>query len=1091
MIIIRILKGLLVIIVVLLVLLAAALGYLYQHQEIITEKAEEWYESNYTGDLQLGKLSLNSWREWPEVTLSIAYFSLTDTSYATASPTLLVDTLTADFSLADIFQREITLKKIVLQGGYLHGLTLANGDANTNILEALHPRSPDQKKEGFLRLRDDLGLSVTIKDFDLVRDSEPKNKRMAGHIEQLIAQVTLSDTVVMANTVFDACVEGLGFNLDKGSFIEDTPVSGLLSLHYDRQRSTIEIPQFPLQLKDQVFLTEACLDIGPSGVFFLSLFNEQTDFQVTKGLLTPYLQDKLASYQIFDPIATATYIRGEFESGANPWVHVDFTAIDNTVLIDEEVRFKKVNGSGSFVNRISEDPAIASREDRRNLKLTVEELHSEYMGANLFFKNSAFKSTPEVLTSLDFHLEANGQLDDLNKILGNENFFFVGGKFKAQLNMDGPATTLPEILKSTEGRLTMQNTKVHYRPAGVTVPLTELDVLLSPEQATVPSIRIPLAEGQEIKISGIVKNFSSLIFEDKKEKVESDLEIYSADLNLDHFLTLIASFQETSEAPSTQPRISETAKGIYSTFQPRLSILIDQFVYQKWQGHNIQSQLSFINDHQLKLDTTILFSGQSQLVLSGIFDVPDSLHYLKMNLAIQANGNTKDFNKTFSNDTFLFQDGDYQFQGKVNGRIKDWQSLLYATRGHLRVQNTGIFFVPEALNFSVASIDLNLAQHDITLNTLQLALPSGGNLVLSGQVENFMDILTEKETPLVQSFIRLQASYLDYADFSGLFSSFQKKGTPLDTANVGSNKIKRSTLNLYRKFHPELDIQIDSFQHKSALVTDLRSKVAFQGSSLLQFADMHFEYRGSPVQLNANLSLDKDTITPLNFSLFTEYFDLGTLMETYHHFGLTALQSAQKIAGKVSLNANLSGQITDASGLDPKSLLGAVQFTLHEAELVNFEPIQKIADKFFRTERFESIRFAPVTDTLYITQEVIYIPRMEIQSTAFNLFLEGHINYDNNTNLWISVPWHNFNAWEEGDSIPPKMGYYRAGAKLYVEVIGNDENGLDYKFHLSKKKLYHHQAISPLYRHDHRYERRLRRLIRKEKRVGRRESRKR
>ncbi len=1086
---IRTLKGLLFTILVLLVLLAAALTYLYQHQEIITEKVEEWYESNYTGDLQLGKLSLNSWREWPEITISVKPFSLTDTSQDSASPTLLIDSLAAYFSLVNILQREITLKKVVLQGGYLHSLTTADGGGNTNILQALHPRSSDQKKKSFLRLRNDQGLFVTINAFDLVRDNELKNKRMAGYVEQLTARVTLSDTVIMAQTAISACVEGLGFNLDKGSFIEDTPVNGLLTLHYDRQRSTIEIPQFPLQLKDQLFLTEACLDIGPSRVFFLSLFNEQTDFQAAKTLLTEYLQDKLARFQIFHPIATATYIRGEFEQGTNPWVQVDFTTAGNTVIIDKAIHFKKVNGTGSFINRISEDPAIASSEDRRNLKLTVEELHSEYLGAKLFFKNSTFKSTPEVLTSFDYQLDASGRLDDLNKILGNENFFFVGGKFRAQLNMDGPATTLPEILKSTEGRLTMQNTKVHYRPAEVTVPLTELDLLLSPEQATVPSIRIPLAEGQEIKISGVVKNFSSLIFEDKKLKVESDLEIYSADLNLDNFLALIASFQKTSEAPSTQPRISETAKGIYSTFQPRLSILIDQFVYQKWQAHDIQSQLSFINDHQLKLDTTILFTGQSQLVLSGIFDVPDSSHYLKINLDIQANGNTKDFNKTFSNDTFLFRDGDYQFQGKVNGKINNWQSLLYATRGHLEVQNTGIFFVPEALNFSVPSIDLNVAQHDINLNTLQVTLPSGGSLALSGQVENFMDILTEKETPLVQSFIRLNASYLDYADFSGLFSSLQKKDAPLDTANISSNQIKRSTLNLYRKFHPELDIQIDSFRHKSALVTDLRSKVAFQGSSLLQFADMHFEYRGSPVQLNANLSLDQDTITPLNFSLFTEYFDLGTLVETYNYFGLSALQSAQKVAGKVSLNVNLSGQINDASGLDPKSLLGAVQFTLHEAELVNFEPIQRIADKFFRTERFESIRFAPVTDTLYITQKVVHIPRMEIQSTAFNLFLEGHINYDDNTNLWISVPWQNFTAWEEGDSIPPKTGYYQSGAKLYVEVIGNADNGVDYKFHLSKKKLYKHQGIFPLYRQDRQYERRLRRLIRKEKRAARKESR--
>jgi hypothetical protein len=788
---IRILKGLLVTIVVLLVLLAAALGYLFHHQEIITEKVEEWYENNYTGDLQLGEWSLNSWRQWPEITLNVQHFSLTDVSQPPAAPTLLIDTLAVNFSLANIFQREITLKKITLQGGYVRWLTQENGGGNTNILRALHPRSSDQRKESFLRLRDNQGLAVAIKAFDLTLDNELKNKRIAGYIEQMSAQVTLSDTMIIANTAIDACIEGLGFNLDKGSFLEATPTSGHFQLRYDRHRSTIEIPQFPLQLKDQTFLTEACLDIRPGGIFFLSLFNEQTNFQTTKSLLTQYLQDKLARYQIFAPLATATYIRGELVSGSNPWVHIDFKVADNTVLIDKEVRFEKVNGAGSFVNRISEDPTIASGEDPRNLKLTVEELHSEYMGANLYFTNSSFKSTPKVLTALDLQLNANGRLNDLNKILGNDSFFFIGGNFKAQLTMEGPVATLSDILKNTEGRLSIQNTKVHYRPSKVTVPLTELDVLLSPEQATVPSIRIPLAKGQEIKISGVVKNFSSLIFEDKKEQVESNLEIYSADLNLDHFLALIASLQETPETDAPQARISETVKGVYTTFQPQLSILIDQFVYQKWQAHNIQSQLSFINDHQIKLDTTIVFSGQSKLVLNGVFSVPDSSNLVSVNVDIEASGNTKDFNKTFSNDTFLFQNGDYHFQGKVNGKINDWQHLLYATSGHLEVQNTGIFFVPEALNFSVPSIDLDVAQHDIILNQLQLSLPSGGNLALSGQVKNFVDILAEKETPLVQSFMRLHASYLDYADFSGLFSSFQKTETPLDTASTGSNQIKK------------------------------------------------------------------------------------------------------------------------------------------------------------------------------------------------------------------------------------------------------------------------------------------------------------
>jgi hypothetical protein len=649
------------------------------------------------------------------------------------------------------------------------------------------------------------------------------------------------------------------------------------------------------------------------------------------------------------------------------------------------------------------------------------------------------------------------------------------------------------MLRTANGRLHIQNTKVEYLPAGVKVPLTELEVLLSPAEARVPKIRIPIGKKQEIHISGLVKNFGSLIFVDQKEPVESKLHVYSADLDFDSFTALLEELQTTEEvADSQQTRLSETVKGIYHTFSPSLSLQIDHFAYQGLAARAISTKVAFLDEANIQLDSTRIFTGDSEILLRGVFSIPDKEQerQVDMDMEVQAKGNTQDFNDAFANDTFLFEDGDYQFQGQLQGNVNDWRGLLYAARGHLHVQHTSIYFVPEKLRFSVAAIDLEVAQQDIILEKLTLGFPSGGKLELTGRVDNFMDILSGTKNPLIRSTLGLKASYLDYSDFARGFSSLQEEKQPREkksgTENAAStNQLKASLQKMYQEFYPELMVQIDSFRHGETLVTEIQTKMSFQGSEVIQFADMGFTYRGSPVRMKATLGLAEEGYTPVDLNFTTSRFDLGALVETYDYFGLPALQSAERIAGKVSLQADLRGQIVDSVGMDPKTLMGAIQFTLHEAELVNFAPIQKIADKFFRKERFESIRFAPITDTLYITQEVIHIPRMEVQSTAFNLFVEGHLNYDNNTNIWVSVPLQNFTAWEEG-IIPLRRGYYRSGRKIFVEVKGNDEGELDYKFRLRKKKWYIHQGILPLYKEDRRYERKMRKQLRRERRKAKR-----
>ena len=70
---------------------------------------------------------------------------------------------------------------------------------------------------------------------------------------------------------------------------------------------------------------------------------------------------------------------------------------------------------------------------------------------------------------------------------------------------------------------------------------------------------------------------------------------------------------------------------------------------------------------------------------------------------------------------------------------------------------------------------------------------------------------------------------------------------------------------------------------------------------------------------------------------------------------------------------------------------------------------------------------------------------------------------------------------------PDKQGFINSGKKVYVQVKKNEEGELDYKLHLSNKKLYKERGNLNQYRENHKNNRKIRNHNEKMKRVKNRE----
>ncbi len=154
------------------------------------------------------------------------------------------------------------------------------------------------------------------------------------------------------------------------------------------------------------------------------------------------------------------------------------------------------------------------------------------------------------------------------------------------------------------------------------------------------------------------------------------------------------------------------------------------------------------------------------------------------------------------------------------------------------------------------------------------------------------------------------------------------------------------------------------------------------------------------------------------------------------------------------MDTRIEGKLIDSTGIISNSLRGTIGFNLQEMQLKGFDPIIKVGKIAFKKKRLEDIRFANIENVLYFANNTVEFPLMEIQSTAFDFFVAGHLGYGEvPTNLWTAIPLSNFKS-RDITNIPGKKIYIETGKKIYIEAKNGKKNKMKYKLHLSEKKYF-------------------------------------
>jgi hypothetical protein len=245
-----------------------------------------------------------------------------------------------------------------------------------------------------------------------------------------------------------------------------------------------------------------------------------------------------------------------------------------------------------------------------------------------------------------------------------------------------------------------------------------------------------------------------------------------------------------------------------------------------------------------------------------------------------------------------------------------------------------------------------------------------------GRFDNFFGYLLTSDQPL------------------GIAAHVQSKGIFLDEL-VSKNSASadgRYNLKLSPRLVLNLNMRIERLTFRRFVAQGISGRFDLR-SRILKASQVRFRTMEGTVMLDGMLDGNK----PNNITIFCsgklDKINVSMMFNQFENFGQKVITDSH-LKGKLNADVSLIMHMDSMLVTDPRKLESTVFLELKEGRLVNFEPLNNLS-KFISVEELSDVKFSTLSNTFEIKNDQILIPRMEITSSALDIFLSGNHGFDN------------------------------------------------------------------------------------------------
>ncbi len=294
-----------------------------------------------------------------------------------------------------------------------------------------------------------------------------------------------------------------------------------------------------------------------------------------------------------------------------------------------------------------------------------------------------------------------------------------------------------------------------------------------------------------------------------------------------------------------------------------------------------------------------------------------------------------------------------------------WSGTLALSPGRWRPQGNSVAL-------EVQGGELDLLGQDLGLRNLKIAIGQSDANV-SGRIRNALNDLSMAHDLQVTSKQLNVGQLSDSEIWNGLWTG------PADPNDPEFNDPYRVELSASRVHYDDLHLS-----NVQSLIVGRGLNFSFQNTA----ADLG----GGQIRGRGDWTAAQTDGGLLSTQLQFARVRLSTLLREVNNFNQTSL-TASNVDGVLDATAAIHLDFDANYDWVPSSLIAEIQFNLEGGRLRDLSALQQLA-RFAEVEDLKDVRFAPVRNTIYISQQRVLIPEMLLENNALQLKVAGTHGFD-------------------------------------------------------------------------------------------------
>ncbi len=262
----------------------------------------------------------------------------------------------------------------------------------------------------------------------------------------------------------------------------------------------------------------------------------------------------------------------------------------------------------------------------------------------------------------------------------------------------------------------------------------------------------------------------------------------------------------------------------------------------------------------------------------------------------------------------------------------------------------------------------------------------GQSIKINGEFKNLPDWLSGRPVKMIAT-----------ADVS--FDRFIP-GAFISDSGVSGETAPQKTFTLPKDLILDINFRIDSLSYKIFSSAKISGTLNYKPRTLtfktlkMEALDGFISGNGFVVQ-NINNSL----IIKGNYNVTN--IDVNKAFTTFHNFGQSFLK-AENIKGTLSGSLSLLIPMDSTLKFHINTLTAEGKYHLVNGALINFDPVKQLSS-FIELSELENISFEQLDNDFFIRNNLLFIPQMEVNSSAADLSVNGKHSFDNDYEYHVKI----------------------------------------------------------------------------------------